>query len=359
MHPRVERFPKPSPDYRRFLAAIARKNRDRVPPVELAVHPEVVAALLGTESGGLAEHASLAAVRQSVRLLHRLGYDVVKVSAGIPFDLAMVSGKDDSALSSSRRNWQDTHGGCITSMADCEAYVWPQRRDIDFSPIEAAIDELPEGMKIIGFCGGVLEYATYLMGLERFMLALYDAPELVEAVVNQVGQVIHDVFEMYCTTEQVAAIWLGDDLGSKNGLLVSPVFLRAQILPWYRKYVELAHRNERPFLLHSCGNTDEIMPELVDQIGIDAKHSFEDGILPVESYIERWGGRVAVMGGVDVNLLALGDASAIRHRVWEILERGAPTGGYLCGSGNSIPNYIAPEHYLTMLETLAEFNACH
>ena len=47
MHPRVESLPKPDPDYRRFLDTIARKDVGRVPLIELAVHPEVVAELYG------------------------------------------------------------------------------------------------------------------------------------------------------------------------------------------------------------------------------------------------------------------------------------------------------------------------
>jgi len=109
--------------------------------------------------------------------------------------------------------------------------------------------------------------------------------------------------------------------------------------------------------LHSCGRIHDIVPDLVDDVGIDAKHSFEDAIEPVEEFITRWGVRIAVMGGVDVNLLALGDEAAVRTRVRRILEHAAPTGAYVCGSGNSIPNYVPPANYLAMLETLAEFNA--
>jgi len=356
MHPRVERFPRPDPDYRRFLAAINRRNRDRVPAVELAVHPEVVWAMLADDVDARFEPGSPAVMRRTVKLMHRLGYDVVKVSAGIPFELSAQTGRDASALSSSQRTWQDAHRGCIGTRDECDAYAWPTRARIDFSPVGAAIDALPDGMKLIGFCGGVLEYTTYLMGLERFMLALYDAPDLVCEVVDRVGQVLYDVFDMYCATEPVIALWLGDDLGSKNGLLVSSAFLEERILPWYRRYADLAHAHGRPFLLHSCGKTDAIMPAIVGRVGIDAKHSFEDAIAPVEDFIDRWGGQIAVMGGVDVNLLALGDEEAIRDRVLRILERGAPTGGYLCGSGNSIPNYVAPRNYLVMLEALNAFN---
>ncbi|MBU0617887.1 MAG: uroporphyrinogen decarboxylase family protein, partial [Planctomycetes bacterium] len=58
----------------------------------------------------------------------------------------------------------------------------------------------------------------------------------------------------------------------------------------------------------------------------------------------------------DVHLLSVGDEASIRARTLEVLEYAAPRGGYAAGSGNSIPNYVPPESYLTMIETVVEFN---
>ena len=97
------------------------------------------------------------------------------------------------------------------------------------------------------------------------------------------------------------------------------------------------------------------MPAMV-ATGIDAKHSFEDGIEHVEAFYDRWHERIAVLGGVDLHLLATGSEAEIAARTQTILEHAAPTGGYACGSGNSIPNYVPVEAYLTLVETVARFN---
>ncbi len=358
MHPRVERLPDPDPDYRRFLQVVRRERPDRVPLIELAVAPEVVSALLDEPAPvtGDARANLAAAAQRSVRMHHRLGYDVVKVSAPIPWDVQRLAGQDDSALSSGAREWADEHHGPIGNMDDFERFRWPTPHDVDFSPPEAAAGVLPDGMALIGFSGGVLEFAMDLIGMERFMLASVRAPDLVNAVVERVGQTIYRVFEAYCQIETVCAIWLGDDLGHKHGPLVSPKLLKTHVFPWYKRFADLAHQHDRPFLLHTCGNTESVMPALVDEVGIDAKHSFEDGIQPVERFIDQWGEKIAVFGGVDVHLLSVGDETSIRARTLEILEYAAPRGGYAAGSGNSIPNYVPPENYLTMIETVAEFN---
>lgn len=354
MHPRVEQLPKPEPDYHRFLQVLRRERPDHIPLIELAVHPDVVNVLLDEPVAVTGDPR--VAVQRNVRLHHRLGYDVVKVSAPIPFDVQRLTTNDTSTHGNDTRNWQDQHHGPIGCMDDLERFPWPTQNDVDFSTLEAATEVLPDGMSLIGFAGGVLEFSMDLIGMERFMLATHRDPRLVAAVIERVGQIIYNVFEVYCQMESVRAVWLGDDLGHKHGPLVSPKLLETLVFPWYKRLAELAHRNDRPFLLHSCGNTDTIMPALVEEVGIDAKHSFEDAIQPVEQFIDKWGDKVAVLGGVDVHLLSIGDEAAIRTRVHEILEHAAPRGGYACGSGNSIPNYVSPENYLTMIEAATEFN---
>ena len=92
------------------------------------------------------------------------------------------------------------------------------------------------------------------------------------------------------------------------------------------------------------------MDEFVE-IGFDAKHSFEDKIMPVEEVYRRWGDRIAILGGVDMDLLGRGSEADVRRRTREILAACADRGtGYCLGTGNSVANYIPLENYLVMLD---------
>jgi uroporphyrinogen decarboxylase len=111
-----------------------------------------------------------------------------------------------------------------------------------------------------------------------------------------------------------------------------------------------------PFLLHSCGNLAAVMEPLIEEVQIDALHSFEDVILPVETFVDRYGDRVAAIGGVDMDLLARGSEEAVRTRTRQILEACAPGCGYILGSGNSLANYIPPGNFLAMLDEGWRYN---
>jgi len=94
--------------------------------------------------------------------------------------------------------------------------------------------------------------------------------------------------------------------------------------------------------------------------GFDGKHSFEDKIMPVEEVYRRWGERITVLGGVDMDLLARGSEEAIRRRTREILEVCAARGtGYCLGTGNTAANYIPAERYLAMLDEGRRWNREH
>jgi len=64
----------------------------------------------------------------------------------------------------------------------------------------------------------------------------------------------------------------------------------------------------------------------------------------------RWGTRVALCGGIDIDMLCRADEETLRKYIRRVLDICAPGGGYLFGSGNSIPNFIPPRAIRIMLE---------
>ncbi|HPI73002.1 MAG TPA: uroporphyrinogen decarboxylase family protein, partial [bacterium] len=72
---------------------------------------------------------------------------------------------------------------------------------------------------------------------------------------------------------------------------------------------------------------------------------------------QRYGDRLALIGNVDVDLLARGTADAVAAETKRLIGALGPGGGYCVGSGNTIPNYVRPENYRAMLETVWDYGA--
>ena len=92
------------------------------------------------------------------------------------------------------------------------------------------------------------------------------------------------------------------------------------------------------------------MDDLVDDVKIDGKHSFQDDVSSILETKKRWGDRIAVLGGVDVHKLTILPPNELRRYVRQLIDDCSPGGHFAIGAGNSIPSYIPIENYLTMLD---------
>ena len=354
----------PNPDYRRLLQVLRREAPlGRTPFLELFADPEVIAFMTGDPPIVLEDCEKDRDVlerylHQKIDFWYYLGYDAIGQRPFVQWPGMYNNEAEDTAgpLKHEKRRWVDENTGVIAGWEDFEHYPWPKVRSVDYCPLEFLYRGLPEGMGIIAVMTGVLEQAMWLMGYQALCLALYDQPNLVRAVFDRIEEVYVPVAEALCQMEGVIALWMGDDMGFKTGTLFSPKHLREYVLPIHKKIASAAHRQGIPYLLHSCGNLEAVMDDLIDEVGIDARHSFEDAILPVEDFHTRYSERLATIGGVDIDLLVRGDPGQVRARTRAILENCAPLGGYVLGTGNSVANYIPMANFLAMVDEGWRYN---
>jgi uroporphyrinogen decarboxylase len=352
----------PEPDARQFINVLMGRARDAPPPlveylVDDVVRKPIVTGLLGqtwVEASG--DRASLEAyLDRFIEFWYRLGYDFVRFEQGLGFEVNRLSIPDTAPGSTKQRAWADEHQGSIQSWEDFERYPWPRAEEMDFAAFEYLNAHLPPGMGLMT-ChgGGIFEHLSQIMSLEGLCLALYDEPKLVKAVVDRVGELLTAFYRHLLDLDRVVAIFQGDDMGFRTATLVSPGDLEAYVLPWHQRLAAMVHARGLPYLLHSCGNVEAIMESLIAEVGIDGKHSFEDAILPAEDFQARYGDRIAVLGGVDVDILAASSPERVRQRTRDLVETCGPRGRYAVGSGNSIPSYIPVENYLAMVDEAIE-----
>lgn len=362
------------PDFNRFLQAVTTHQAGPVPVADLFADRETVSAFLNEPVYDPSEilldpqqrippkaiAGAFKYVDQTIRFCINTGWDYAYTSSTINFGgLAFNKTSNISPLDkASRRFFLDDNTGPIGSWEDFEKYPWPT----DFHGANllprAMARRVPDGMKIMVMPGGVFEWTTWLMGLLPFSYALADQPDLVQAVLDKVSATILAVVEDLLDEPNVGGIFMGDDLGYGSGTLVSPAILQRQFFPQTKRVIDLVHRAGKIFILHTCGNVYEVMDDLCD-LGIDAKNSFEDKIMPVEEVYHRWGKRVAMVGGVDIHLLASGSEEQVRRRTREILDACAPSGHYVLGTGNSVTNYLPLRNYLAMLDEGRKWNRDH
>ena len=345
----------PKPNFEEFKKVIKGKKAERVHFVELLMDYEVKKYItekyFGEKWIDYSEENKEKFIKQEINFWYKLGYDYVRIAGGIVFYGKSRKTKDTAILSKGERGWVEEGTGIIKNWTDFENYPWQKKEEIDYSIYEIASKNLPDGMKML-ICpsSGVFEIASEtLLGFENMSYLIVDNFSLVEAVFNKVGEIIYEFYKNAVEIDNVEGFFQGDDLGFKTSTFLSPEHLRKLVIPWHKKFAEIAHQNGKMYWLHSCGNILNVIEDFIDDVKIDAFHSFQDEIIPVWEFKKRYGEKIGVLGGVDVNKLATYNEENLRKYVREILDRCMPY-KYALGSGNSIANYIPVENYLIMLD---------
>ncbi len=356
---------RPRPDIQWFRDVIGGEIEPARPPlVELFLDYEVVKMvavdLLGLKwmDPGVDRASRTIYWDNFIEVHYRLGYDYVRISGGLDFPSRTIPSIDSAGPGRDRREWYSSRSCMIASWEDFEKYSWPQPESVDLWDYEYAASHIPEGMGMfVCPASGFLEIPLdVLLGYEKMAYLMYDDPSLVEAVCRRSAAIIHSFYHRLLGLPNLAGFFQGDDMGFRTSTLVSPSFLRQQILPEHRKLADLAHSNGLLYLLHSCGNLSKIMEDLISSVEIDAKHSFEDAIQPVGEFKRLYGDRVAALGGVDMDKLCRLPVSELRTYVRKIIADCLPGGRFALGSGNTVANYVPLQNYLAMVEEGLSFH---
>jgi len=337
----------PKPDFNQFLTVLRGDVPDRPVLFEFCIDQAWLRRRLEATGGEWVdpEATPLDQLSNWIRGFAACGYDFATFPSWVSNFVPHMA--DDREQESSRGM---AHGGVITDRESYEAYDWPDPDSGDFSLFDKAGEILPDGMKMVSFSPGtILEGLVHLCGYEDLCYMLVDDYELVEEVAAKVGERVFRFYELSTAYDSVGAAFVPDDWGFKTQIFLAPQQMRDLIFPWHKKIVELLHSRNKPAILHSCGQMDSIWEDIIEDLGYDAKHSYEDLIEPVESIYERLGSRIAILGGIDVDFLARRTPEEVEARARKMLEKAQGKGGYALGSGNSIPPYVPYENFEALL----------
>ncbi|MGO8672550.1 MAG: uroporphyrinogen decarboxylase family protein [Capsulimonadaceae bacterium] len=139
-----------------------------------------------------------------------------------------------------------------------------------------------------------------------------------------------------------------DDMGYKHSQFFSLRTYRKLLRPVHKKAVDWAHAKGVKAHLHSCGDVNPFIPDLVE-IGIDALNPLEvkAGMDPVDLKA-RYGDRLVLHGGIDALLYDRPEAlDAELDRVIPILKQ---NGGYIFSTDHSVPDSVSLETFRRIVE---------
>jgi uroporphyrinogen decarboxylase len=326
------------PDFKQFEKVLRKEIPDRPVLFEFFLNDPLYKRAIG---GKFSSRTQLDTVNSMIAVFDFFGYDYANVRGS---EYRFYT-KEETARSAATVSLNA--GATITDRESFDAYRFMDAARCDYSALDRC-DMLP-GQKLIAWGpGGVLENVIALVGFDNLCLMIYDDEQLVYDIFEAVGSGFVEYYRQCGRHKNVGACISNDDWGFNTQTMLAPADMRRFVFPWHKKIVETIHAADKYALLHSCGNYSMILDDLY-ALNYDGRHSYEDKIERVEDACERFRGKLAVLGGIDLNWLINADEAEIVKRARALVENGMKYGGYALGSGNSIPEYVPVEKYLAMI----------
>ena len=339
------------PDYRNILNAALNRKSDRLPLYEHSIGHNFMERVLGKKIPDL--YGGNSSEKQEYCRLYcdfhiKMGYDTV------PFECCVGSVMPGSGALGNHAE------GVIKTREDFEKYPWDEIENLYFDAysdfFKALRTQLPPGMMAVGGVGnGVFECVQDIVGFEELCLIRADDEELYADLFSKTGDILSAIWARFLPQfgDIFCVCRMGDDLGFKSSTLLPPDDVRAHIIPQYKRVVDIVHSHKKPFLLHSCGCIFDVMDDIIREAGIDAKHSNEDAIAPFSRWTDDYGSKIGNFGGLDTDALCdITPCDIVEYTTNAYNVCAAKGKGVAMGSGNSIPDYVSVDRYVTALEVI-------
>lgn len=357
-------------EFKRLRSALMLEGEpDHVPQWEGWVDADVKEAVLSRPMQGWRDEIAFwhtsgygyVPVQLGLRTLLRTGEQVVESlaeasAAFAPVRHTVTSRYNPFIANESERTWAEEGRGVITTREDFERFPWPRAQDLeDYAVLDEVAALLPPGLRLIAVVGYIYTTVWWLMGFQGFVEAMGDDPELIRLMFERIGTIQREVSEIVVRHPAVGAYFMPDDIAYSTALIVSPRVLREHLFPWYEEVGRLCRARDLPYIFHSDGMLDEVLPDIIS-CGFNALHPIEPKAMDIEHLKRTVGDRLCLLGNIDLGYtLTRGTPEEVVEEVKQRIRVCAPGGGYALGSANSVTEYVPLANYRAMRQAVLDY----
>jgi len=197
---------------------------------------------------------------------------------------------------------------------------------------------------------------SWVVGTERLLMALVTDPEwCVDMFVTHLDMNLALFDMVWDEGYKFDCISWPDDMGYKGSQFMSVDMYRDLLKPVHKKAADWAHAKGVFVHLHSCGDVNPFIPELID-IGIDCLNPLEvkAGMNPV-ALKRRYGDRLAFHGGI--NAVLWDQPEAIEAEMRATIPAMKENGGYVFASDHSVPDSVILENFRRITDLAKELGS--
>ena len=225
-----------------------------------------------------------------------------------------------------------------------------------FIDAEKTIKDFKDEYWIVGVTvTTIFETAWALRGFEKLLTDLSLNPDLAEMILGIPYQ-YHLTTAKTLTKLGVDMIWLGDDIGAQDGMIMSPKMWRKFLKPRMANFIhELKTINpDLKVAYHSDGNIMNIIPDLIE-IGLDVLNPIQPACMDPAQIKKAFGNHLSFWGSIDEqHTLPFGSPDDVRNEVLNRIETLGQNGGLILGPTHHIQLDTPLKNFWSMVNTITQ-----
>ena len=247
------------------------------------------------------------------------------------------------------------------TIEDVNNFRWPKAKWFDYSNIEADCDRYRDYAIVFGSQGNMdlINGTAYGRGVEQIMydIALEDPVGM--ACMEKRFQCCYEKSEIALkkANGKIDIFFIGDDYGTQNGLLISPDTWRRIFLPKLKAMCDLGHKYDAKVMLHSCGATSIIWPDLIEA-GVDIYDTVQPEARDMDpAQLKKvFGDRICFHGTISTqHTLPFGTADDVANEVNQRLKTVGKDGGFIVAPAHNFQPDTPIENILAMYKAVRNF----
>jgi len=179
------------------------------------------------------------------------------------------------------------------------------------------------------------ERAYMLVGMENLMEYFFTEPALVKRLLHRIIDFHLKLAESYIAAG-VNLVSMSDDHGTQHSLILGKHILKEFFIPEYERL--FSFYKERGVLInfHSCGHIEPLLDTFM-YLGVDILNPIQAAANDLDSVRKITQGKMALMGGVNSEILMQGDFNVTRELVKTRMKQLGANGGYICTPDQGMP----------------------
>lgn len=198
---------------------------------------------------------------------------------------------------------------------------------------------------IVGlFLPGFFGQARDFLGVERLLVSFYKYPKLVHEIMDFWGDFLIETSREAVEKIKIDYVTIWEDMGYKNGPLISPRLFQKFMLLNYKKLTDFLRKNGIDIILvDSDGNNDALIPLLLEG-GVSGIYPLEAAAGEDAIALRKQYKRLLLIGNLDKRALIQGK-KAIRDELEFKLPYLIKEGGYIPHTDHAAPPDVSFENF--------------